>query len=138
MHKNYLGSYNALVINERMISMYSTKTSEPVLYISQPTFDAPKSKMQVDFFTSIKEAELPTPKEHNKSFKQYSISEKIHYLLHFPQGLPKLKCEVVTNELTYRGWLVKGNDSSILFESFNRRRDEIFVKDILDIHLISF
>lgn len=125
-------------MNERMINMYLTKENEPLLYIDQPSLEVPKSKMQADFYTSTEKAKIPIPKKHNKSFKQYSIPEKIYYLLHLPKGLPQVKCEVVTNQEVYRGWLVNENDSFILLENFKRRKDEIAKNDILDIYLISF
>lgn len=138
MHKNSLGSYNAVGIHERMINMHSTITNEPLLYIVKPNLDVPKSKMQVDFYTSTEQVQTPNTQQHHKSFKQYSIAEKIHYLIHFPKSLPRVKCEIVTNQGNYRGVLVQEHHHTILLENYKRRVEEIAISDIVDIYLISF
>lgn len=115
--------------------MRTMQTNEPLLYIQQPDMKKPKLNMQVDYHTRTEPAKV---NRGNKRFKQYSIAEKIHYLLHFPKGMPQVKCEVITKDSVYRGWLIKENETHLWLKNFKRREEQIAIRDILDIHLISF
>src|SRR5699024_3359635 len=116
--------------------MTSIKAEGLLLYIDQPLIKLPERKMQMEYHTSMND-ENKQEKKQKKSFKKYTIAEKINYLIHLPKGLPSLKCEVKVRNTDYRGWLVRENEEFIWLRSFQRREEQIHKKDILDIHLIS-
>jgi len=115
--------------------MNSVQINEPLLYIDQPILSKPKVKVQSGFQTV--QAQTRKNNQH-KSFKQCSIEEKIHYLLHIPKELPLLKCEVLTEGESYRGRLISEGKESIILQRQGRREQEVLKSEITDIRLISF
>ena len=53
-------------------------------------------------------------------------------------GMPQMKCEVITEQTSYRGKLIKEEEKTIWIEDMRRKRHFILKADIKDILLISF
>ncbi|WP_188455657.1 CotO family spore coat protein [Virgibacillus oceani] len=134
----------------------------PLLYIHQPTVDIPEANMQYDYMTPrsasadtdtevneiqienelLDEAEDSDDEEDKKAskrarFKEMTIAEKIDYFINMPSSLPKMKCEVKTDERSYRGIIIEKKEEDIFMLS-GRRRVKIAVEEIEAIRLLGF
>ena len=113
--------------------MKMTQMHEPVLYIDQPTFKKPQGQMQQYYQSSNVKSKK---KEH--SFKQLPVREKINYLLQLPSQLPKLTCDVITAEDSYRGIIMHATEYEIKIRLQSRKQIKLSIDKIVDIQLISF
>lgn len=113
--------------------MKMTQMHEPLLYIDQPTLKKPQGQMQQYFQSSNVKRKK---KEH--SFKQLHVREKINYLLELPAQLPKLTCDVITAEDSYRGIIMQATEDEIKMRLQNRKQIKLSIDQITDIQLISF
>jgi hypothetical protein len=132
---------------EGVITMEHEKVAGPLMYIDQPSFEKIPATMQKEFQTGKTDVAPHTPKkeEHKKMqinqdvpFRDRTIPEKIHYLLHTPREMPTLRCEVITDEEKHRG-IAKLEEDDILVLRVYGRQDVIIEKDsIKDIRLLGF
>jgi hypothetical protein len=51
--------------------------------------------------------------EKTKKFKDMSLEEKVNYLLYSPTHIPKMKCELRTEEKTYRGIITDFQENNV-------------------------
>lgn len=125
--------------------MEGEKVIEPLLYINQPNLNKPKAYMQ-DHYKS--EKKMDTEKidvEHSivesdqqQSFEKLTIPAKIEYLVNLPSELPSIKCEIITDEKTYRGILIDEQNEVVVLRMLGRENKKIEKKQILKISLIGF
>ncbi|MTW87230.1 hypothetical protein F3157_16445 [Virgibacillus dakarensis] len=76
--------------------------------------------------------------EENKNrpkFKDMSIAEKIDYFINIPSHIPKLKCEVKTEDRSYRGIMIEREDEVILLRT-GKRKFSIPIEDIIEIRML--
>lgn len=124
---------------------------EPLLYIDQPILQKPKAYMQDHYQAekSMKESKMMTTSENQEdkeqasennesSFKHLSVNEKIKYLVNLPREVPKIRCEVVTENKKFRGTVIEENDDAIVLRVFGRENATVKKAEILTINLIGF
>lgn len=133
------------------INMESERINEPLLYIDQPIFQKPKAYMQENYLgvktddkekveeqNGIQVESLKSKREGHDSFKDLTIAEKIKYLIDIPSEVPKVRCEVLTNENRYRGVLIDENQENIVLRIFGRQNELVEKEKILSIKMIGF
>lgn len=125
----------------------SGRIIEPLLYIDQPTIEKPKAIMQDYFYTPMKNKEVidGTMEKNEKdintgtsSFKDLPVEGKIEYLLNLPTGVPKIRCEFVTEEKSYRGILLERKDSEISIRVLGHENVTIEIDKLKDINMLGF
>ncbi|UOQ43413.1 spore coat CotO family protein [Halobacillus salinarum] len=80
-----------------------------------------------------------TPRERRQRFRDMSLEEKVDYFFQLPPQVPKMKCEVITDEEQYRGYIQKYEDGIVYMKVFQRPfQKEVPFIDIQDIRLIGF
>lgn len=89
--------------------------------------------------TSNKDEEQSKLQQSNKKFNEMTIQEKIDYFLSKPKHLPTMKCEVKTEERSFRG-TIQGVEKDQLLMRVGRRSGttEIAIESIKDIKLLGF
>ncbi|QXE02740.1 CotO family spore coat protein [Terribacillus sp. DMT04] len=87
-----------------------------------------------------KSAEPEDPKQKKKgNFKDLSLIEKIDYCLNLPSQIPRMKCEIVTEETSIIGIIMGIEDDVIQVKSVRRPfKREIKLASIKDIKLLGF
>ncbi|WP_042148945.1 CotO family spore coat protein [Paucisalibacillus sp. EB02] len=73
--------------------------------------------------------------ENKKKFKDMTIQEKITYFLNSSNHLPRMRCEVLTEERKYRGIILNLEDNEVQMR-VGRRTVFIKKEDIQDIQLL--
>lgn len=83
--------------------------------------------------------ELDKQEVQEKSFKEMDIEERVHYFVSRPSHAPQLKCEVQTNEKTFRG-VITGYEEKIVFVQVGKRSTSIKLElsEIISIRLLGF
>ena len=73
-------------------------------------------------------------------FHELSLEEKVNYFFTLSPHVPKMKCEVTTNdENKYRGYITDYKEGIVHLKIFQRPfQQEVPFKDITDIRLIGF
>lgn len=124
--------------------------NEPLLYIDQPTFPHPKTKMQVNY-TSTEDLEEQTKDLENKglernhrlrpyskgNFADRSIKEKIMYLLQYRPETIKIKCLLITDDNKYYGTIKEFKHNKVRFQTSAYETKYIELNKINDLRLIS-
>lgn len=72
-----------------------------------------------------------------KKFKEMTLMEKIDYFIKTPSHLPRMRCEVVTNDNKYRG-IMLDKENEVIKMRVGRRTTEVSIEDITDIRLLGF
>ncbi|HHW39037.1 MAG TPA: hypothetical protein GXX18_17695 [Bacillales bacterium] len=83
------------------------------------------------------EPEVKKPRQ--KPFKEMSVEEKVEYLVNLPIAVPKVKCEIRTNETTFQG-IIAGYTNGVV-QIIQRKkpfRVDLKIEDILGINRKSF
>jgi hypothetical protein len=151
------------------MSKGKVRREQPLLFISQPKLDLPKAAMQQAYRTTKekrkeeaaeaipeevaeviaeaadlkeeeKSAEPEVPKQKKKgNFKDLSLIERIDYCLNLPSQIPRMKCEIVTEEASVIGIIMGIEEDKILVKSVRRPfKREIKLGTIKDIKLLGF
>lgn len=68
-------------------------------------------------------------------FKDMTVEEKIDYFLNLPSHIPNLKCEVKTEERSYRGIIIDQEEETIILRT-GRRNFSIPIEEIIDIRML--
>ncbi|SDC79611.1 Spore coat protein CotO [Terribacillus halophilus] len=143
------------------MSKEKVRRQQPLLFIAQPKLDLPKAEMQQAFRTTRdKKKEVKTDdvkpkpagvsveevvvkegvkKSKKGDFKDLSITEKTSYLLNLPSQIPRMKCEVITEENSFIGTISGIEEDVIQFKSIRRPfKREIKLSSVKDIKLLGF
>src|SRR5690625_2713269 len=121
--------------------MEGERVIEPLLYIDQPELtQKPRAYMQEDYSGKTLTTEQSNSKENkpNGSFKNLSIDEKIKYLVELRSEVPRIRCEVITDDLEYKGIITEANEAEITLRVVCRGHKEIQRRNISNINLIGF
>lgn len=133
---------------------------EPLLFIEQPIIQKPAVLMQHDYY-SPKQTEMDSNEENirdhseakrsesylgdqldtkrSERFKDMTVLEKIEYLIHKPEHIPKVQCLINTDEKTYRGVVTQFKNDEVYFQDSRRRTVlNIPYEKIIDIKMIGF
>lgn len=74
-----------------------------------------------------------------KQFKEMSIKERVLYLVESPTYAPKLKCEVNTENQSYRGIITEFKDDTVFIQVPRKSvATQVPLANIKDIRLIGF
>ncbi|MFP7168810.1 CotO family spore coat protein [Terribacillus sp. 7520-G] len=142
------------------MSKGKVRRQQPLLFIAQPKLDLPQAEMQQAYRTTKddkkvttgdaesvtavesaeeKPAEETVRKTKKGDFKDLSISEKTRYLLNLPSQIPRMKCEIVTEENSFIGTISGIEEDVIQFKSIRRPfKREIKLSSVKDIKLLGF
>jgi hypothetical protein len=87
-----------------------------------------------------KSAEIEVPKQKKKgNFKDLSLIERIDYCLNLPSQIPRMKCEIITEEASIIGIILGIEEDLIQVKSVRRPfKREIKLAAIKDIKLLGF
>ncbi|WP_404451758.1 spore coat CotO family protein [Virgibacillus necropolis] len=93
-----------------------------------------------DLIDSSKEEVEEQPKaQSNKKFNNMTIQEKIDYFLSKPTHIPRMKCEVKTEEKSFRGTIQDVEEDQVLMRVGRRTSmTKIAIESIQDIRLLGF
>ncbi|WP_077623034.1 CotO family spore coat protein [Sediminibacillus massiliensis] len=127
---------------------------EPMMYITQPKLAAPAVTMQAHYRSFKKRTNKPDnhkepeenveetqshPRSKQKKFKDMTIEEKVLYFVRLPKQVPKMKCEIFTEEKSYMGLITGYNDHKVVIKTARSPRQvELDIKDIKEINLLGF
>lgn len=70
------------------------------------------------------------------SFKDMDITDKLEYLVSFPNPLPPVPCIFTTENNTYRGFLLEKNDWKIDIKTFDEKQLSIPIHEVKEVHII--
>jgi hypothetical protein len=74
-----------------------------------------------------------------KRFGDMSVEEKVNYFISLPTQVPRMKCEVTTEDERHRGIITDFQDGYVHMVTVRRPRDKkLDIKDIQNIRLIGF
>ncbi|MDC3425463.1 spore coat CotO family protein [Aquibacillus sp. 3ASR75-11] len=74
-----------------------------------------------------------------RPFNNMTVEEKVHYFLKIPPQLPKMKCEVITNNKSYRGVVTDYQDGLVHMRTFRSPfKVDVPIDDIENIRIIGF
>lgn len=77
--------------------------------------------------------------EEKQKFKDMSIEEKVDYFINSPSYAPKLKCEIKTDQRTYRGVITGAEGNDVYIRVGNRSASaKVSLDDIKHIKLLGF
>ncbi|ARI78002.1 CotO family spore coat protein [Halobacillus mangrovi] len=94
---------------------------------------------QEDTSSAENESTAQKPRERRQRFQDLDLEGKVNYFFQLSPHVPKMKCEVSTDEEAYRGYITDYQDGIVSMKVFQRpyHQDVPFEK-ITDIRLIGF
>lgn len=76
---------------------------------------------------------------HNKSFKDMNHEEKIHFLLNRPHYIPKIRCRIKTETVSYVGSIISYRNGVVSIMPPNSMRDiRVSIEEIKSIDMAVF
>ncbi|WP_027962936.1 CotO family spore coat protein [Halalkalibacillus halophilus] len=117
----------------------------PLLFVSSKIHTTPQVQAQSQYYSNHKKDkdEKKQQEESNetgrKKFQQMSLDDRFRYISELPSIMPKMKCEVVTEEQAYTG-IVDLIDERMLVLKIIENGMKIKIKrdSIMDIKLVGF
>ncbi|QDP39806.1 CotO family spore coat protein [Radiobacillus deserti] len=89
--------------------------------------------------SSSDEADENTNSSRRRRFKELSMEERIEYFMNVPSNVPRMKCQVITEETKYRGIITDYKDNIVYMRVTKRPfRVQLNLDEILDVQLIGF
>ncbi|WP_345240269.1 CotO family spore coat protein [Pontibacillus salipaludis] len=80
-----------------------------------------------------------TNRNRRSRFKDMSLEDKVDYFVNLPSQVPRMKCEVITEEERYKGWIEDYEEGTVYMKILQRPfRVEVPFDDIHDIVLRGF
>lgn len=80
-----------------------------------------------------------TNRNRRSRFKDMSLEDKVDYFVHLPSQVPRMKCEVITEEERFKGWIEDYEEGIVYMKILQRPfRVEVPFDDIQDIVLRGF
>jgi Spore coat protein CotO len=115
------------------IDLPSTPSPEPT-----PAQETPSSSQQT-LSAPTEQQDTNEEKNERKKFKDMTILEKVLYFIHTPSHLPRMRCEVITEERKYRGIIRDFQDDNIVMQVGRRGSStKINLDDVKEIQLLGF
>ncbi|MFZ0369401.1 MAG: spore coat CotO family protein [Halobacillus sp.] len=88
---------------------------------------------------SEKKEQPESSRDRRLRFHELSLEEKVNYFFTLSPHVPKMKCEVSTEDNKYRGYITDYEEGIVHLKIFQRPfQQEVPFKDITDIRLIGF
>ncbi|NBJ70913.1 MULTISPECIES: CotO family spore coat protein [Clostridia] len=101
-----------------------------------PSFNKNFTNQEEEVEKETKESEQAGEKP---KFKDLSIEEKVDYFIKSPSYAPKLKCEIKTEQRTYRGIITGAEENDVFIRVGNRSSSiKVSLDDIKHIKLLGF
>ncbi|GAA0455169.1 CotO family spore coat protein [Alkalibacillus silvisoli] len=131
--------------------MSDKQVKPPLLFIAQNSDFNLTAKAQSQFYSKNvdesvdesveedvgKEAELEQSKR--RKFQDMNLEERLKYMVDLPSILPKMKCEVKTDNQTYIGTIEMCDEDILMLRTVDRGfRVKVKRGDIEDIRLVGF
>jgi hypothetical protein len=110
------------------------KSQKPQVKQKRPSISGPKEEKMI-MNTSSPQIQEQSDDKSKKKFKDMTIQEKVHYFINTPSHLPRMKCEVRTEERKYRGIILDLEDNEVRMR-VGRRTVFITMEDIIEIQLL--
>ncbi|MFG6115606.1 CotO family spore coat protein [Halobacillus sp. MO56] len=86
-----------------------------------------------------KQSQAGSARDRRQRFRDMTLEEKVTYFVNLPSQIPKMKCEVDTEEEKLRGYINDYQDGIVYMKTFQRPfRKEINFEEIKEINLIGF
>lgn len=126
-----LNSFSTAMANSNEI-----KEPQPQVKKKRPSFPTQELEEMESSSSSFEEVTEENILE-RKKFKEMTLMEKIDYFITSPNHLPRMRCEVVTNDNKYRGTILDKEDEVIKMR-VGRRTTVISIEDITEIRLLGF
>lgn len=80
-----------------------------------------------------------TNRNRRSRFKDMSLEDKVDYFVNLPSQVPRMKCEVITEEERYKGWIEEYEDGIVYMKILQRPfKVEVSFDQIQDIVLRGF
>ncbi|QST00844.1 hypothetical protein IMZ31_04525 [Pontibacillus sp. ALD_SL1] len=80
-----------------------------------------------------------TNRNRRSRFKDMSLEDRVDYFVNLPSQVPRMKCEVITDEERYKGWIEDYEEGTVYMKILQRPfRVEVPFEDINDIVLRGF
>src|SRR5699024_902998 len=117
---------------------------QPLLYVDQPSMQAPEARMQQQYYQQScvngtrRPAQEDVKNKSDMSFKHLSIAGQINYLLTGPEEIPAIRCEIFTKSNKYLGVITGQNENDVVLRVIGRPHQFIPKQDIIKIRLIGF
>lgn len=104
-------------------------------FIDQLYSDIPEEQVE-DEEVSENEAYL---EDHDKKFSELSLQGKIQYFIDIPDYVPKIKCEIKTADLKYRGVITDFKENLVFIQvGKSTTSRQVPFEDIQDIRMLGF
>ncbi|MFD2924226.1 CotO family spore coat protein [Halobacillus naozhouensis] len=89
---------------------------------------------------AVQEGQSSDNKENRTKFRDMTIEEKVKYFVNLPAQVPKMKCEVATEEEgQFRGFIEGFNEGIVVMKTLQKPFEkEIKLEDIQSIRLLGF
>jgi hypothetical protein len=100
-----------------------------------------EDKSEASFVKEVEEDKKKriAPRDRRQRFHDMSIEEKVNYFFNLSPHVPKMKCEVITEEEQYRGYITDYVDGYVQMKVFQRPfQREVAFDSIKDIRLLGF
>ncbi|MEN2466737.1 CotO family spore coat protein [Ornithinibacillus sp. FSL M8-0202] len=114
----------------------ANEVKEPQVKKRRPSFPTQDLEEMESSSSSLEEVSEDNKLE-RKKFKEMTLMEKIDYFIKTPSHLPRMRCEVVTNDNKYRG-IMLDKENEVIKMRVGRRTTEVSIEDITDIRLLGF
>ncbi|MBC5637254.1 hypothetical protein H8S33_10605 [Ornithinibacillus sp. BX22] len=126
-----LNSFSTGIANSNEV-----KEPQPQVKKRRPSFPTQELEEMESTSSSFEEVTEENNLE-RKKFKEMTLLEKIDYFIKTPSHLPRMRCEVVTNDNKYRG-IMLDKESEVIKMRVGRRTIVVSIEDITDIRLLGF
>ncbi|MYL70297.1 hypothetical protein GLW00_05515 [Halobacillus litoralis] len=89
--------------------------------------------------SSVSTEEKDAPRDRRQRFHDMTLEEKVLYFFNLSPHVPKMKCEVSTEDESYRGYITDYVDGVVHMKVFQRPfQREVVFEEIKDIRLLGF
>ncbi|MET3683359.1 hypothetical protein ABID56_001454 [Alkalibacillus flavidus] len=125
--------------------MPEKQAKPPLLFISNPPAIDPVVQAQSQYYSSEEKSLAPAEDEAHESpnkrrkFHDMTIDEKLRYMVDMPDVMPKMKCEVKTDQQTYIGTVEQCDDNQLVIRTADQGfRVKMKRDQVEDVRLVGF
>lgn len=96
-----------------------------------------EQREQTEETEEIEETEDTTERDNPIKFKDMTIEQKVDYFVNSSSFAPKMRCEIKTEERTYRGVITDKKEEDV-FIRVGKRNAKLTMADIISIRMLGF
>ncbi|REJ08478.1 CotO family spore coat protein [Halobacillus trueperi] len=105
----------------------------------EPEMSGEERGREASAVSAEEKVEKDAPRDRRQRFHDMTLEEKVLYFFNLSPHVPKMKCEVMTEEENYRGYITDYVDGVVHMKVFQRPfQREIAFEAIQDIRLLGF